>query len=406
MRICVCTSYTAPAEPRAPRHAVAAKMAFPDAEVVLVDLAPAGKHAAEDPAILRMAEIKRHTIQFPTKHAHPMQLAIRKIRTLVAHVAFAQVAVLRESVFGSRIQGLTLALSRIEADVYFAHNIETLLPAVEAAKIHRGWVVFDCMEFYSDMGDGQLAVEASAARTLEANYLPKCALVIASSDVMADALANEYGIVRPLPAYNVPAIVNELPQRRGGGLNLYWRNSVIGFGQRGLDDVLQALTMLPPDVGLHLQGRLPTSNAAELKKRIGQLGLSDRVHVHSPYQPHEAVEQAAPYDIGLCLERRGPRNHELTVSNKMFDYHMAGLAVIATDLPALAEVIKRSNAGVVCQPHNPRSLADAISRLHRSPELLSDLQRKARIFALTHANLEIEIEKISNGLKAALRVKT
>ena len=248
---------------------------------------------------------------------------------------------------------MTRALKDIRADVYIAHNIETLLPAMTAARMHGAAVVFDCMEFYSDMGDSQHPVEAVAAHKLEAESLPHCALVIASSDTMADALAAEYGIARPLAAYNVSPTAHKLPARRGGGLKLYWRNSVIGFGQRGLQDVLDALALVPDDVHLHLQGRLPDGNAAELKKRVAALKLEGRVHVQAPYKPHEAVQQAALYDVGLCLERRGPRNHDLTVSNKMFDYHMAGLAVIATDLPALADVIQRSGGGLVCQREIP-----------------------------------------------------
>src|SRR5262249_6832456 len=149
------------------------------------------------------------------------------------------------------------------ADMYVAHNIETLLPTMRAASKHGAAVVFDCMEFYSDMGDSQHPTEAAAARALEAKYLPRCALVIASSDIMADTLAVEYSIRRPLAAYNVPPTERELPSRKGGGLNLYWRNSVIGFGQRGLEEVLYALAMLPADVHLHLQGRQTTTSAAE-----------------------------------------------------------------------------------------------------------------------------------------------
>jgi hypothetical protein len=40
-------------------------------------------------------------------------------------------------------QGLTRALLSIPSDIYVAHNIDTLLPAVHAA--HGAAVVFDCM---------------------------------------------------------------------------------------------------------------------------------------------------------------------------------------------------------------------------------------------------------------------
>lgn len=401
--ICVVTSYTASAEPRGPRHAIAAKTAFPNAHVVLVDLAASGMPRAQEPELLRGHDITRKTVEFPSRASSVVKLAARKLNTRLAHAAFERLEVLSESVFGDRTQGLTRALIATPADLYVAHNIETLLPAVRAAEYHNAAIAFDCMEFYSDMGDTQHPTEAAAARAIERRYLPRCALVIASSDIMADALVAEYGITRPLAAYNVPATEQDLPPRKGGGLNLYWRNSTIGFGQRGLEDVLVAMAMLPGEVHLHLQGRQTGATKAAVDERVAALGLSDRVHVLPPYTPHEAVRKAALYDVGLCLERKGPRNHDLTVSNKMFDYHMAGLAVIATELPALVDVVSRSGGGVICRPGDPTALAEAIRGFLAAPLRLAELQLRARRFALAEANLEAEIEKIAAALHKALR---
>lgn len=400
-RICVVTSYTAAAEPRAPRHAIAAKKAFPEAAVLLVDLAASGVPRSAEPELLRSEGIERRTIEFPSRASGVAQLVARKLKTRLGHAAFRRLGILHESAFGERTQGLTRALCDFPSDIYIAHNIETLLPTMHAAERHGAAVVFDCMEFYSDMGHGQHATEAAAARALEAQCLPRCALVMASSDAMADALAIEYGITRPLPAYNVPPIERDLPARKGGGFNLYWRNSVIGFGQRGLEDALQALVLLPGKVHLHLQGRQTPAAAAELAARVTLLGLRERVHVLPAYAPHEAVRMAALYDVGLCLERKGPRNHDLTVSNKMFDYHMAALAVVTTDLPALMDVVHRSGGGIICRQSDAVSLADAIRTLLDSPQHLSELQRRARQFALATGNLETEIVKIATALKQA-----
>jgi glycosyltransferase involved in cell wall biosynthesis len=401
-KICIVTSYTAAAEPRGPRHAIAAKQAFPNAEIVLVDLAASGTVRSPEPELLIGRGIARKTIEFPSRASGVVKLATRKLNTRVGRAAFDWLGLLTESVFGDRTQGLSKKLTDIKADVYMAHNIETFLPAIRAAERHAAMVIFDCMEFYSDMGDSQHPTEASAVRALEARYLPRCSLVIASSDIMADALVAEYGIQRPLAAYNVPPIEHTLPVRKVGSLNLYWRNSVIGFGQRGLDDALEALAMLPPQVHLHLQGRIDNASSAKLASRVSQLGLGGRVHVLPPFLPHEAVKSAALHDIGLCLERKGPRNHDLTVSNKMFDYHMAGLAVIATDLPALSSVLRRTGGGVVSRAGDPVSLASEVRALLLSPQLLNELQLNARRFALAEGNIETEIVKISAAMKKAI----
>lgn len=401
MKICVVTSYGAAAEPRAPRHAVAAKRAFPDAEVTFVDLVPAARVPAPDPPILSGLDIRRLTVKFPTRECGLFRLVVRKVYSRLQQTFFGATGIVTEGVFGDRVYGITGLLKSLSSDAYIAHNIETLLPVVDAAG-GRAAVIFDCMEYYSDMGDAQSSLEAHAAHMLEARYLPNCALVIASSDSLSDVLAAEYGIRRPLPAYNVPPVSVALPPRLGGGLNLYWRNSVIGFGQRGLDDALLALCEVPGDVRLFLQGRTEVDGGKAILERAAELGLKSRVTILPPYAPQNAVYEAAKYDVGLCLERKGPRNHDLTVSNKMFDYHMGGLAVISSDLPGLLHVLDRSHGGLRYEAGSPRSLAKAIRALRASPSLLKELQTNARLFALEEANLEIELDRLSDALRQAL----
>jgi glycogen(starch) synthase len=225
--------------------------------------------------------------------------------------------------------------------------------------------------------------------------LAKCKLIFTSSDQIADALAAEYGIARPLPLYNVPPIETEIPAKPDNGLALYWRNAVVGLGQRGLDEALVALTKLPADVMLHLQGRMPIDSGAALKSRIATLGLDERVIFHLPYMPDDAVEEAAKHHVGLCLERRGIRNQELTVSNKIFDYHMAGLAVVASDLPGLRSLIERSHGGLLFEPGSADDLAEKILALHNDRTLLKRYAQNARDFALREGNREREMEKFA-----------
>jgi len=87
----------------------------------------------------------------------------------------------------------------------------------------------------------------------------------------------------------------------------------------------------------------------------------------------------------------------------MFDYHMGALAVVSSDLPSLARVIARSKGGLLFGAGDPVSLAEAILSLRSSPRLLNELQANARRFALEEANLDFEIKKIVNALRAAIQ---
>ena len=374
---------------------------FPMRRFVFIDCVPASHSGMQDPALLKNADIGRLSVEFPTLKAGAIRLVLRKAQMHADRLLFSIAGHVREGVFGNRVIGLTRVLREVRADAYIAHNIETLLPAIIASR-GKAQVIFDCMEYYSDMGDSQSEQERRASRLLEARFLPHCSLVIASSESLADALAVEYGIPRPQHSYNVPLIARDLQRKRGDGLNLYWRNNVIGFGQRGLEDALLALRLLPSDVRLFLQGRHPIDGGNEIVARARSLGVSDRVSMLAPHAPHESARAASPYDVGLCLERKGPRNHDLTVSNKMFDYHMGGLAIISSNLTSLKHVIDRSRGGLLFEAGNPESLADAIRLLYGSPSLLAELQQNARRYALEEANLEIEINRLSDAFRQAL----
>jgi hypothetical protein len=400
MRVCLVTSLAAWAEPRAPRHAVAAREAFEEAEVLFVDLVAAGQPVVSDPPNVReLPGLMRKRITYPSRARGTLALAWRKVVVSLARIWFDVSGQLTSPVFGARVVGLTAYLRSVQADAYIAHNIETLLPAALAARDTGAKLIFDCMEYYADMGDGQTAAESRAVEKAERRWLPECGLVTASSDALARELENTYGIRRPLALYNTPPILKSLPSTtRSKGLRLYWRNAVIGLGQRGLDDALVALTMLPGDVTLSIQGRLPSDGGEELRQRIAELGLGNRVRILPPYAPEDAVLQAAQHDVGLCLERRGRANHELTISNKLFDYMMAGLAVVVSDCPSLREFVLRCNSGLVFEAGSPESLARQIHQLREQPELFAEFSSNARRFALAEGNLDVDMRRFKDAL--------
>ncbi len=405
MRICVLTSIAANAEPRGPHHAAAAKDAFPEAEVIFLDLQPQGAVIADPPVLANEPGVRRITLRFPVRSAGPLSMAAlawRRLRVRVARQWFKLTGQITEAMFGAPVIGLTAALKALKADVYYAHNIDTLLPAARAAVAAGGKLAFDSMEYHADMGDSQTPEEARAVPILQARWLPHCVLVTAASEVLSDVLAKEYRIAPPVALYNTPAIEADLPAPPTDGLSLYWRNSVVGFGQRGLDDVLVAMTELPEDVTLSVQGRPAFDGGKALAERVAQLGLGDRVKVLPPYKPADAVKLAAAHHVGLCLERRGPANHTYTVSNKLFDYMMGGLAVVVADLPGLRVIVDRSQGGLLFEPGSPQDLTAKIAALRNDPDLRATLAANARAFALAQGNAGVDMDRFRTALKDAL----
>ncbi|MBE9219648.1 glycosyltransferase [Dolichospermum flos-aquae] len=399
IKVCVCTSYRADREPRAPRHAAAIAQIGSEFEVTFVECTPMGQLPSSLKILETLPNLKLRTHFYPQRKSGFIALLINRVKKRISQILFQFFGILLPEAFSTNVIGLEKLLNEVKGDIYLAHNIDTLLPSAKVSQELGALLMFDSMEFHSAMGDSQTTLEQQMTRVLESKYLPNCSLVITSSEEIADALVQEYGISRPLPLYNVPRIEPSLPPKETENFTLYWRNSVIGLGQRGLDEALLALLQLPKDITLHLQGRQPIDGGERLQNRIAELDITERVIFHPPYLPEEAINMATPYSVGLCLERKGIRNHDLTVSNKMFDYMMAGLSVIASDLPSLRHIIDKSKGGLLFEAGSAADLAKQIMILYNNRSLLQDLSTNARNFALSEGNWEFEMHKFIQTFK-------
>ena len=405
LKICVCTSNAASAEPRAPKHAVALAKMGEDYEIIFLDCVRRGEERLIPEAFSGMQNITYHSYYFPHRKDGLPGLIFEKLRYLLSRGLFSTFGLVTPSAVSTRAAGLAASLRKIEADVYIAHTIDSLPAVCKVAQERNAVVIFDCQEFYSDMGDGQSRLDREIIRRIESRCLPACNLVLTVSDQLADELVRAHGLRRPLPLYNVPPLQSEFQEKESNEFTLYWRNSTIDLGQRGLDDALLALKSLPDEIILHIQGNLPRDRGGRMKKRIENLDLVERVVFHLPYPPHQAVRVASLYEVGLCMEQPGYFNAQVAAPNKIFDYFMAGLAVVASDLPGLRQIITRSGGGLLYKSGCPDELAEKLMLLYRDRQLLSQLARNARSFAIREGNSEHEMKKLESAFHSLIQTR-
>jgi hypothetical protein len=388
-QICVFTSHTIE-EPRARKNVRALAAHFPQAEIVFVDAAARGRTLAEPDDLSKLRNLRRITYEYPhrgssviaTLFERGLNLGARRI-TLVSGRPLPAAC-------SARTRGLlkTIQTAAPRADIYVGHNIDALPILGEIASSSDALLIFDSMEYYSDMGPDQSSAEKAVIRCLEASLLSRMALVLTSSAEVAKALCDAYGIGNTLPLENTAAVTPVAPDHKLPGFHLYWRNSVLAPGPRGLQDAIAALGILPGDVRLHLQGRMPERDGG-LERLIRESGVEDKVQIHPAYPMGQAVIAASPYQVGLCLEHDVCLNHRYTVSNKLFDYFMAGMAAVVSDLPGLRHAVEQAGGGLTYAPGNVEALARSIRLLYDRPEQLTSMMRANRAYALREGNEEV-----------------
>jgi hypothetical protein len=258
------------------------------------------------------------------------------------------------------------AAMRSLADLYIAHNLGALPAAWRAARRHGAKLGFDAEDFHAGQrarGDRMRAV----VERVERRYLPECDYVTASSPGIADAYRASCGIAAPQVVLNVfPRSLRPTappPRSLSAPVTLYWFSQTIGPG-RGLEDIVRALGRVPAgSAELHLRGHWASGYETTLRRLAGAHGVADELIVAHPMAaPGEMVRRSATYDVGLALEPGDTDNNDLSISNKLFTYLLAGQALIATDTHGQRWLLDQiPGAALSYRPGDVETLA---SRLH------------------------------------------
>jgi glycosyltransferase involved in cell wall biosynthesis len=221
-------------------------------------------------------------------------------------------------------------------------------------------------------------------KSLESSLIQHCKYCLTTSQAMANAMAKAHNSTPPTVIYNtfpktsVPEITPEAIDRPNRQIpSLHWFSQTIGPG-RGLEVLLAALAQVQGDWQLHLRGHCPDVYRTWLMAQVPE-EWRDRVFIHGTVPNHELPLRIAEHDIGLALETTAIPSRNLTITNKLFQYLQAGLAVIATDTAGQREVLQSHPlAGQLIASDDSRSLAQAIRYWVQSPQRLAIAQQAAQ----------------------------
>jgi len=305
---------------------------------------------------------------------------------------------------------LSRAAAAVPAQLYVGHYPEGLAAAAYAARQRKAAVAYDAEDLHTEEdapGADGLRRSARVFR-IERRWIGSCAYVSTVSMGIARALARRYEGTDPLVVHNVfpwkarETLDGQVKDRRGPAVSLYWYSQVIGF-DRGLEDAIRALGHIRRPFQLHLRGFHSDTTARQLYALAADVGIADRVFLHQRVPPAELLSRTAEHDIGLALEQRVSRSRELTVTNKLFFYLLAGLAVVASATPGQESVLQQmSGAGDTYPPGDPLALAGILDRLMVDKALLAARRRAALDAACRRWNWETEQRPLIETVRAVL----
>jgi len=283
------------------------------------------------------------------------------------------------------------------ADIYIAHNLGALPAVVQAASANKKPCGFDAEDFHRfEVSDDTSSSDAVLKSGLEDRYIPKLDYLTASSPLIADAYRKLYPSKNPVVILNVfkrDLNIKQPELNLNGPLKLLWFSQTVG-ANRGLEDVIKAMQLLKGQaIELHILGFLPPNiKTGFIDKLVGTEHLS--IHFHDPVPPDSLTEFASKFNIGLALEPAFSVNNDLALSNKIFTYIQAGLAIVASNTSAqLKFMVGYPAIGKVYPKGDPNALADILLSYYQNPEQLFEAQQAALLLARQKLNWETEKEK-------------
>ncbi len=267
------------------------------------------------------------------------------------------------------------AALRIPARVYHASDLYALPAMHAAARKFGSKLVYDARELYTHVASttGRPWVRV-AWGFVESRHIRAADAVFTVSASIADHLSTRYGIPPPLLLHNVPPfqrVTSNGYLRKQTGID---PTTVVFLHQgsiqknRGCHYLVDAMGDVAGAQLVFLGGG-PLN--PQLQAYVAEKKLSHKIHFLSPVSPDELLPVTASADVGITLLEDTCLNHRYALPNKLFEYAMAGLPILASNLPEIRRVVLEHEVGLVVDPTDQMALTATLQRMADDPEARS-----------------------------------
>lgn len=241
-----------------------------------------------------------------------------------------------------------------KADILLANDLDTLPANFFISKIKRSKLIFDSHEYFPETPEVyQRRFVRNSWLFIEKMMIGGCDQYYTVSGKLADIYQQKYNIrfnvIRNLPV-TMPEIINNSNSR----IIIYQGSINVG---RGLELMLQTMLLLP-DAILVVAGDGP--ELKKLKEIANSLNVLERVQFTGTLLPDRLRELTRKAAVGISIEDAVGQSYFVALPNKLFDYIQAGVPVLTSDLPEMADIIKNYQVGMVLEERTPEGLASVL----------------------------------------------
>ena len=294
-------------------------------------------------------------------------------------------------------RGIAVVL-RLRPHLVQCNDYNTMWIGVAARVLTGSALVYDSHELWPDRN---LRPEARWwLIACEGLFVRVAHRVVMTSPAHAEVLAGRYRVAEPVVVRNIPEQrIAVPPQGNGAGPSGGAPVAVYVGGvlrNRGIEQSIRALAAVD-DLRLRLLGPVAPSYRAELEELARALGVDDRVEFSPPVPPADVVEALSSASVGLALFEPVCLSHRLVLPNKLFEYVLAGLPVVGSDLPMISRFVRDHEVGAAVDPGDPAAIAAALR------EVLEPARRRRLRAAVARAQSALDWRRERGALADVYR---
>ncbi len=277
---------------------------------------------------------------------------------------------------------IKFCLMTSRASIIFAEDIYTLPFAVIFGKLKRAKVFYDSRELYGHLA-GLKGKKAKQGfwRIVEKLFIKKVDHIITTGKLDSDFLIEKYKVddpilLRNLPRFYKPEKENNLKSLFGIEKNkkILLYQGVIHKG-RGLHPTFKALKELK-DCLLIIIGDGEFEDY--YRKLANEMEINEQVIFAGKINQDEILSYTKTADIGLSIIENMSLSYYYALPNKLFEYIMAEIPVVVSNLPQMKEIVEKYEVGMVVDLDNPDELVEVIKQLTEDEVLYKKFKGNCR----------------------------
>ncbi|MEG7335244.1 glycosyltransferase family 4 protein [Bacillus sp. 0102A] len=143
---------------------------------------------------------------------------------------------------------------------------------------------------------------------------------------------------------------------------------------RGLENLVKATPQFNEGTLVFIgDGRIKP----DLERMVAELDIGDRVKFLPKVPLNDLPKYTRNAYLGFQVLNNVCFNHYSASSNKLFEYMMAGVPVVACNFPEIRRVTEGEGTGVIVDSHDSDSIAEGVNQLLGNPELREELRKNS-----------------------------